>query len=83
MLEIIGLKKFMTELILSYFKKKCEKEFIDYETLKTLLIQFSKESKSQYLMLFNIISFPNYFISFKDLEKFIQELKFQNNIDLG
>jgi hypothetical protein len=68
-------------LILSYFKKKTNKSFIDIENMKKFLSRFSQGNDEMVEMLFEIISYPKEFISRVDLISLIKSYK--NGLSTG
>jgi len=62
-------------LILSYFKKKTNKSFIDIKNMKFLLSRFSQGIDEMVEMLFEIISYPKEYISRVDLISLIKSYK--------
>jgi hypothetical protein len=69
----------LIHLISSYFKKKTQKSFIDFENFKYLIMKFSESYDDLIEILFKIISYPKEYINRKDMKSIIKSFSLTTN----
>lgn len=65
----------LNSLIITYFKKKTQKSFIDFQNFKLVIIRFSEGYDNLLPFLFEIITFPKDSINKNDLFIIIKAIK--------
>lgn len=83
MLLDIGIFKHLIILIKSYLKKLCQKDFLDFTTFKTLILQFSQGTNALISILFELIVYPKKNIAIDDFFNFIKQFEIFEQAKIG